>query len=289
MIIDRDWQTKGARLKNPPLDTLHCPDQSKWRSGHPHTCQQSVCHPHQYSLRPVCYSWFKTANIGSSSLLSLYLHPPCHWGAVLGCDGGGGGVHQGVQTELNSWWSWWCCWWWWWYWWRCWWCVRNITWPQGSSGQDDDVTPQLESPSQADICLSSFSPTWALFISFVFLFEESWTWEHEREVKVHWSLQDACQGYLVGSDKYLVQVHCTQAQVQVWYLAAINNMINIHSSISSTFVLKMPSLISASTSYLTWISQRQEWYREDKGRAELDTTSRVQIWKEKDKICRRGL
>ena len=153
--------------------------------------------------------------------------------------------------------------------WTRWWC---------------DATVGISFPSQhLPLKLLAHLRTFHQFCIFI---EESCTWEHEREVKVHWSLQDACQGYLVGSDKYLVQVHCTQAQVQVWYLAAINNMINIHSSISSTFVLKMPSLISASTLYLTWISQRQEWYREDKGRAELDTTSRVQIWKEKDKICR---
>ena len=42
----------------------------------------------------------------------------------------------------------------------------KTTWPQGSSGQDDEVTPQLESPSQASICLTSFSPTWALSIGF---------------------------------------------------------------------------------------------------------------------------
>ena len=32
-------------------------------------------------------------------------HVPCHWGAVLGCDGGGGGVDQGVQAKLNSSWG----------------------------------------------------------------------------------------------------------------------------------------------------------------------------------------
>ena len=212
---------------------------------------------------------------------------PCHWGAVLGCDGGGGGVHQGVQTELNSWWSWWCCWW------CCWLMVmvmlmvcrqHHLTAGKLWTRWWCDATVGISFPSQhLPLKLLAHLSTFHRFCLFI---EESCTWEHEREVKVHWSLQDACQGYLVGSDKYLVQVHCTQAQVQVWYLAAINNMINIHSSISSTFVLKMPSLISLSTLYLTWISQRQEWYREDKGRAELDTTSRVQIWKEKDKICR---
>ena len=219
----------------------------------------------------------------TSDLLICYLsifwfHPPCHWGAVLGCDGGGGGVHQGVQTELNSWWSWWCCWW------RCWWCVRNITWPQGSSGQDDDVTPQLESPSQANICLSSFSPTWALFIGFVFLSKKV----APENMRGRWKSTGAYRMHAKGTWWAAISTwyRCTVHRRRYRYLEAINNMINIHSSISSTFVLKMPSLISLSTLYLTWISQRQEWYREDKGRAELDTTSQVQIWKEKDKICR---
>jgi len=30
------------------------------------------------------------------------VHIPCHWGAVLGCDGGGGGVDQGVQAKLTA-------------------------------------------------------------------------------------------------------------------------------------------------------------------------------------------
>ena len=38
-----------------------------------------------------------------------------------------------------------------------------VTWPQGSSGQELDVVPQLESPSQARICLSSCCRTWELF------------------------------------------------------------------------------------------------------------------------------
>ena len=41
--------------------------------------------------------------------------------------------------------------------------ILMVTWPQGSSGQELDVVPQLESPSQARICLSSCCRTWDLY------------------------------------------------------------------------------------------------------------------------------
>ena len=67
-------------------------------------------------------------------------------------------IVRGDSDQWPSWWCWcrrqWC------------WCRRPPTWPQGSSGQDDEVRPQLESPSQASICLTSFSPTWTLSIGF---------------------------------------------------------------------------------------------------------------------------
>jgi len=148
------------------------------------------------------------------------IHISCHRGTVLRCDGWGGGVHQGVQAKLNEWvvvmlimvvilmlllvmmgmllmvWMVFLMV-----------MVCKTTWPQGSSGQDEEVTPQLESPSQAPICLSSFCPTWALFHG-ISPGIRLGTCGQEREVKVHCNLQEACHGYLglSGATGYLASV-----------------------------------------------------------------------------------
>ena len=64
-------------------------------------------------------------------------------------------IVHGDSDQWPSWWWWWCL------------CRRPATWPQGSSGQDDEVRPQLESPSQASICLFSFSPTLKISIGLI--------------------------------------------------------------------------------------------------------------------------
>ena len=91
--------------------------------------------------------------------------------------------------------------------------ILMVTWPQGSSGQEFDVVPQLESPSQARICLSSCCRTWELFkkkgfwnieivhLRIFFLSKVSErlrlaTWGQERVEKLHCSLQEAWRGYL---------------------------------------------------------------------------------------------